>query len=467
MSDGTAAGTLPLRHVCRGACSEPVSFVPLGGSAYLGVKDADGPALWRTDGTAEGTVLLARVALPSYQPEGALVGDQALLGVSDATRISELWATDGSPAGTRRVRTFARSASSSLPSFLSFGDGVLFTAQIGPGVGWWRSDGSSTRKLRDLCSPCYFSSQQVAVGGLAYTLGGYPENSGLVSPHLFRTDGTQEGTREILALGSDFSARTPFAFAGKLFFLRCGTADAEPGTNLHKCGIWASDGTPEGTGPRIVSLPATNYFSTLVVGDTLYFSLFGRHGTSIYQSDGTEAGTRRVARFIPYTYAPSEMAVAGGRVFVDAEGSLGVLDASAPDGVRFLPGGYVIGLRELGGRLLFFASSGRTPARRGSGAPTARRKGPGSWRPSSPSRSVPTPSSARRSGPPSASAWSSAAGTRSTASSPGSPTALPRGPGCWAISRPALPRPYPAPWSWRGTVSGSPRTMARTDGSCG
>ena len=362
VSDGTAKGTLPLSYPCQGPCDSSASLT-LGSAAYFSIEDAAGPALWRTDGTREGTVLLARVALP-FHPGGTLLGDQVLLGVSNGVRISELWATDGSPAGTRRVRTFARAAASSNPAFFPFGDGVLFTAtQDESAFGWWRSDGTSTRKLTSFCPTCFSSTQPVTAGGLVFTLVGRLEDPGINAPHLFRTDGTREGTREVLALDADSFAQSLFAFGEKVFFVRCGPDDVEPDSSFRRCDLWPSDGTSAGTGPPIALPITTGVSPPVVVGGSFYFTLFTRDGFLIYQSDGTPAGTRRIASTGHST--PQEIVAAGGNVFVAVEGALGFLDAAAPGGVSFLPGNYVSGLRELGGRLLFFGSDGLDPGRAG------------------------------------------------------------------------------------------------------
>jgi ELWxxDGT repeat protein len=365
VSDGTAEGTRPLANPCPGGCSSSANFVILGSAVYLGVEDAGGHALWRTDGTREGTVLLARVALP-FEPGGTLLGDQAFLGVSNGVRISELWATDGSPGGTRHVRTFGRAAASSNPAFAPFGDGVLFTAaQDASTRGWWWSDGTSTRKLTTFCPACFFQAQQVTTGGLAFVLTGGLEQIGIYAPHLIRTDGTRAGTREILALDSDSFVRSPFSFAGRFFFLRCDTDYAEPGTILRRCGFWSSDGTPEGTGPRIPLPVLSDITPPVVVDGSFYFTLSTRDGFFVYQSDGTRAGTRPIVRFSPYGYYPVEIAGAGGWIFLALSGEFRRLNAAAPEGTDFIFGGYVSGLRELNGRLLFFGSDGREPARAG------------------------------------------------------------------------------------------------------
>lgn len=367
VSDGTAAGTRPVIGSGQSVCASPsTDFFSLGDSLYFGAEDAEGPALCRTDGTPHGTVLLARISLP-FQPGGALLGDRVLLGAASGVRTSELWSTDGSPAGTRRVRTFARAAASSDPQFSPFGDGVLFTARQGdlrPTL--WKSDGTSARKLADLCpGMCDTARPPVIAGGLAFVLAGSAEDIGLLSPHLIRTDGTPAGTQEVLAEDFDFLADAPFSLGGQCFFLRCESGFSDPDGYLRRCGFWTSDGTPEGTAPRI-ALPLSSYITPPVVaGASFYFFLYGRDGVvSLFQSDGTQAGTRRLATPDEGSYSP-EIVEAGGHVFLQVDERLALLDAAAPQGVSVFFGSSVSGLQELGGRLLFFGSSDEGPARTG------------------------------------------------------------------------------------------------------
>jgi ELWxxDGT repeat protein len=367
VSDGTAAGTRPVIGAGQSVCASPsTGFLSLGDSLYFGAEDAEGPSLCRTDGTLRGTVPLARISLP-FQPGGALLGDRVLLGAASGARTSELWSTGGSPAGTWRVRTFARAAASSDLQFSPFGEGVLFTARQGdlrPTL--WKSDGASAQKLADLCpGMCDTARPPVIAGGIAFVLAGSAEDIGLLSPHLIRTDGTPAGTREILAQDFDFLADAPFSLGGRFFFLRCESRFSDPNAYLRRCGFWTSDGTPEGTVPRI-SLPISSYITPPVVaGASFYFFLYGREGVvSLFQSDGTQAGTRRLATPDEGGYSP-EIVEAGGHVFLQAGQSLAFLDASAPQGVSVFFGSSVSGLQELGGRLLFFGSSGEDPARTG------------------------------------------------------------------------------------------------------
>src|SRR5688572_15821228 len=60
-SDGTAAGTVLVKDIRPGAGgSGPQNFTDINGTLYFGANDGSGKSqLWTSDGTEEGTVLLA------------------------------------------------------------------------------------------------------------------------------------------------------------------------------------------------------------------------------------------------------------------------------------------------------------------------------------------------------------------------------------------------------------------------
>jgi ELWxxDGT repeat protein len=372
-SDGTAAGTRPVRQVCSGPCSSSLQgFVALGGLVYFSAVDASGPSLWRTDGTPEGTVEIGRASLP-LAAGGIALGDRVLLGATAGARTSELWTTDGTAATTGRLKTFSRlPAPSSNPSFAPLGGQVVFTAQAGADSALWASGGTSTRRLiglPDACADaCDSLSPPVAAGGLAFTISGLATEQGILDARLLRTDGTRAGTLGIHDFGPDSFVLMPFAFGGRLVFFRCGTAVAVPQTNLSNCELWASDGTAAGTAP-FASLPPLEFFLNsslppVVVGD--HFDFFVSTGpATLYSSDGTAAGTRPLASFDASGNFPLEVAEAGGSVYVSVDGGLERLDAAAPGGVGFSFGQNVSGLQEMNGRLLFFGASTEDTPRTG------------------------------------------------------------------------------------------------------
>jgi ELWxxDGT repeat protein len=366
-SDGTAAGTRPLRGLCSGPCeSFSQGFVAVAGAVYFSTADAAGGALWRTDGTPAGTVLLGRASLP-LAAGGIALNGQVLLGAASGAHTSELWATAGTAATTERVKTFSRVPTpSSDPRFATLGGRVMFTTQAGAGSAVWASDGTSTRRLISLpaaCGPsCVSFTSPVTAGSLVFTFAGLDTEVGLLNAHLVRTDGTPEGTRGIHDFGFSSLVLHPFAFGGRLLFLRCDTAG---NSNFTSCDLWASDGTAEGTA-RFAALPSSAFiWPPVAIGAHFYFFVDTGSTSVLYRSDGTTAGTRPLASVDPRAYYPLEIAEAGGEVYVAVNGALGRLTAAAPDGVSFFFGRDVTGIRELDGRLLFFGASTEDPPRMG------------------------------------------------------------------------------------------------------
>src|SRR5262245_19489238 len=63
-SDGTAAGTRLLADICPGVCpSQPAPLTVVGSTVFFGADDGvHGRALWKSDGTAEGTILVREIS---------------------------------------------------------------------------------------------------------------------------------------------------------------------------------------------------------------------------------------------------------------------------------------------------------------------------------------------------------------------------------------------------------------------
>jgi ELWxxDGT repeat protein len=119
VSDGTAAGTVLLRDIVPGVGSGFGSrFTQVGNAVvFFAFDPAHGMELWRTDGTAAGTALLKDVwpGPESGIPFWSIIDTDALelvaaeeaglafFPATDASGGLELWMTDGTAAGTRRV----------------------------------------------------------------------------------------------------------------------------------------------------------------------------------------------------------------------------------------------------------------------------------------------------------------------------------------------------------------------------
>ena len=289
---------------------------------FTALTRREGVELWRSDGTPAGTTLLKDIN-PGFseglnaQPQGSdpsgfvpfrgkvffAATDQSA-GFSTPTLGSgrELWATDGTPAGTRLVRDIntdrvpAQATDSSDPAGLVvFRDRIWFAATDRPtGRELWTSDGTGegTALFMDI-SPGQFSSNPTrltVVGDLLYFI--------VDQRALWCTDGTAAGTRRVHP-AEDPDLRTPgwdrlVALGHRLFALRVRAGFHE---------LWTSDGTTEGTRALKVLAPFVTPFGDpeiAVAGGRLVFSAESAfEGRELWVSDGTDDGTRLLRDFWP------------------------------------------------------------------------------------------------------------------------------------------------------------------------
>jgi ELWxxDGT repeat protein len=158
-SDGTEAGTVRVKDIWPGSDgSFPLfvgALVDLNGTLFFAADDGvTGVELWKSDGTEAGT---ARVKDIVPNPGGSS-GPQRLVDVngtlfftaSDGVTGVELWKSDGTEAGTLRVKDIRSGLDGSLPISLVDMNGTLFfTAHDGvTGFELWKSDGTEAGTLR-------------------------------------------------------------------------------------------------------------------------------------------------------------------------------------------------------------------------------------------------------------------------------------------------------------------------------
>jgi ELWxxDGT repeat protein len=270
--------------------STPIGFAALGDDALFSAFDQDGAALWRTNGTEEGTVAVKRLL-----GDGFAVLDGVALFISNSGGGSDrLWRTDGTEAGTFSLTQPGTSSPSSVAGLVAFSGAVYFTAQDGShGAELWRSDGTpaGTQMVADIVAGAGSSSpsQLTVAGGRLFFAATTPASG----RELWSTDGTAAGTAmaaDIRTGSTSSSPNQPIAVGSSLFFI---ANDGSHGTEL-----WTSDGTPAGT--RLVKdiVPGTSGLNGLSarssLDGSLIFTLNTSRGVELWRSDGTEAGTALV-----------------------------------------------------------------------------------------------------------------------------------------------------------------------------
>ena len=119
------------------------------GEPYWAADDA----LWKTDGTREGTTIVKRFN-SGFVRKLIVVGDNLFFTASDGVLGEELWKSDGTTAGTVLVKDIYPGDTSSFPSdFAVLNNEVYFIANDGTnGSSLWRSDGTEagTYLIKDI-----------------------------------------------------------------------------------------------------------------------------------------------------------------------------------------------------------------------------------------------------------------------------------------------------------------------------
>ena len=263
-SDGTAAGTTLVKDFdpAGNGLATAANVICVRGDQLIVVADdgVHGQELWTSDGTSAGTTLLLDlhpgsedgVRIVSTQPALSIVaGDTYFFCGTEGTQGYELWKSDGTAAGTVLVKDIQPGSGAALPAhFGAFADKVCFQANDGVhGVEPWVSDGTAagTFQLADISTgpassePMRFAGASDRCGFLANdrTIGratGY-------EPWI--TDGTTAGTHLVLDLDPGPASSCTgdgFGVAGVGPRLALVATDG-----VHGFEHWISDGAAAGT----------------------------------------------------------------------------------------------------------------------------------------------------------------------------------------------------------------------------
>jgi ELWxxDGT repeat protein len=311
-SDGTEAGTVLVKDIrpptasAPQAGSDPQALTNAGGTLFFHANDGvSGVELWKSDGTAAGTALVKDIlpgsgtSLPSqFTSTFAHVNGTVFFSASDGSSGFEPWKSDGTTAGTVRVKDIVAGSGSSSPAGFANVNGTVFFSATTSATGseLWKTDGTDagTMLVKDIW-PGATGSSPIGMTNLNGTLL-FLANDGVTGLELWRSDGTNAGTQLVkdIAPGSasTFSSAPVFAVVGGTAFF--GVSDASSGYEL-----WKSDGTAAGTVlvKDVFPGPSSGLRGDPVaVGSIVAFmGNDGVSGIALWATDGTTANTHRVS----------------------------------------------------------------------------------------------------------------------------------------------------------------------------
>jgi ELWxxDGT repeat protein len=328
-TDGTAAGTVLVKDIRTGDnSSDPLDLTWVNGTLYFTADDGvNGRELWKSNGTAAGTVMVKDI-LPgaSGSSPGNLtaVGGTLYFSASDGITGDELWKSNGTAAGTVRVGHSGTSANFTPRNLTSIGGSLYFSAfTFETGFEVWKSDGTTagTNVYKDLLSGAGSSgpNQFLNVNGVLY----YTANNGVNGRELWRHDVTTNTAvvSDVFRGTVNSGPRSFTAVGSNVFFLADNGINGE---ELWKCNA-------NGTGAVLVKdiYPGANgsQGSDLInVNGTLFFiATDGVNGRELWKSDGTAAGTVLVKDIYAGsdTSTPSGLVNLNGTLLFSAWGSNG------------------------------------------------------------------------------------------------------------------------------------------------
>ena len=318
-SDGTADGTRLVRDIRPGSgASDPYDFRQLGSWMLFTADDGThGRELWRTDGTRAGTRMIMHVdagitgGLECFciGAMGPRIGGFVYFRGSDG-RGAELWRTDGTPSGTRRVRDIRAGSGSSKPIDMTrMGRVAYFGADDGEhGRELWRSNGTKAGT---------YMVKNISPSRSGWDAKSFPPHVPVVhndrlyfqargrgtGRELWKSDGTRRGTKLVRDIrpapggsGAKVSDSRPnqLTSAGRFLYFF-----AESSAERDREELWRTDGTARGT--RMLYDESTLGLELEAVQGSVFFSII--NPSELWRSDGTRNTTTRVASFEPaYTY---------------------------------------------------------------------------------------------------------------------------------------------------------------------
>ncbi len=341
---GTAATTQRVGDINPGAASSAPTSLSVQGNRLLFQANRVGLSreLWRLDAGSSSPALVANLAEDGGSSQPRLlgrVGNRIVFSAFRGDLGREVWASDGSAAGTELLQDIDPGPAGGLRinddhhwrPVEHQGHVYFVGTQSGSGTELWRTNGTpaGTHQVADIMPGAGsgmvgtrdYSAYTRSVGPLLYFAASQVGDQ--FEARLWRTDGSGAGTVQVhpeIELEDFRSNPRLSASLGDLLLFSGGPVTGPGGFQLYR-----SDGSQAGTtlvraiDPTGSSFP--HWFTTL--DDQVYFTAFTPDlGRELYRTDGTFAGTVLVRDIRPgsFSSAPQHLTVHEGLLYFSAIG---------------------------------------------------------------------------------------------------------------------------------------------------
>lgn len=307
-SDGTSGGTVVVSPSWGGYL--PGDITDQGDLIlFVASDETHGRELWKTNGTTPGTAMVKEI-----NPTGDIgvshdtryltnVNGTVFFSASDGVDGYELWKSDGTAGGTILVRNINPSGGSG-PRDLTDVDGTLFfTADDGVhGRELWKSNGTlpGTTMVLEInpfgdigtqLNQLYFTAVQQTLF--------FAANDGVHGWQLWKSDGTVEGTTMVLHMNPSGSVVSGPAYLTAVDGMLLFSID----DGIHGRELWISDGTAAGTRIFQDINPTGSSYPTefTLVGERVFFAANdGIHGEELWALSLSEVSGLEQESWVDY-----------------------------------------------------------------------------------------------------------------------------------------------------------------------
>jgi trimeric autotransporter adhesin len=303
ITTGTEASTQKISPA-TGPLNNIPDIVAYNNKLYFSYNDGiNGYELWVSDGTAAGTVLFKDLypgSTGSY-PQNFTVANNKLFFMGSSTDGERrLYASDGTVSGTLIVKNNYIDLFNGYTDFAILNNDIYFTSDNGTGSGYglWKSNGTlaGTVLVKPDFNPGVTGGNYAVLDNKLY-FSGFDYTNG---SELWVTDGTEAGTHIVINLSTDavgiLNSGAPqnlMVYNNKIYF--SGRDDT------HGSELFVTDGTAAGTQLVKDIVPGTNGSlpnKGILFNGLLYFTCSG--SPDLWKTDGTEPGTQLVKSGLNY-----------------------------------------------------------------------------------------------------------------------------------------------------------------------